>query len=187
MATVSSTTPSPAPKCPPVIDTASISSARSSSASWRKSDSGSFRRSAGVGQRSSSGVRFEIRALGFPSKGQSSRSAAKDEPRQLPQKFRSLVEQIKMHDRLIDQQLRLGAGPLNPKDRHEGGLAGGGVGADRLAGLRRRTLDVEQVVGDLEGEAEIVGIAAQRLARLVRGLGENRPRFAGEGDQRPGL
>ena len=37
IATVSSTTPRPAPRCPPVTDTAEIVSARSSSASWRSS------------------------------------------------------------------------------------------------------------------------------------------------------
>ena len=71
-----------------------------------------------------------------------------------------------MRDRLADQQLGLRARALDPEDRDEGRLAGGGVGADRLAGLGGRALDIEQIVGDLEREPEIVRIAAQRGARL---------------------
>ena len=66
-ATVNSTTPRLSPKCPPVIDTASISSARSSSASCRRSSSRSLRKSAGISTRSSNGVRLEIGRVGFES------------------------------------------------------------------------------------------------------------------------
>ena len=52
-ATVSSTTPSPEPRWPPVTDTASIISARTASATAGSSDSGRPRNAAGFGTRSS--------------------------------------------------------------------------------------------------------------------------------------
>ena len=49
-------------------------------------------------------------------------------------------------------------------------------------------LDVEQVVDDLEGEAEIVGIGRRARARMrLARLAEDRAGRAGEGDQRAGL
>ena len=57
IATVSSTTPRPAPRCPPVTDTAEIVSARNSSATRLSSSHPTFpRRSAGSFTRSSVGV-----------------------------------------------------------------------------------------------------------------------------------
>ena len=113
----------------------------------------------------------------------SSGAAADRKSRRLPQKFRSSLEQIKMRDRLAHQQLGLCPRPLDAEDRDEGGFSGAGVDADRLSGLGRRALDIEEIVGDLKGEPQIMGIAAQRQARLVRRLGENRPGLAGKGDQ----
>jgi len=55
-ATVNSITPSPAPRWPPVTETASITSARSSSARARRFSRGMARRSAGVDTVSSRGV-----------------------------------------------------------------------------------------------------------------------------------
>ena len=108
----------------------------------------------------------------------SSRSAVYDEPCNLSQKFRSLLEQIKMGHRLSTNKPGLGARPLDPEDRDEGGLARGGVGADRLPGLGGRAFDIEQIVGDLEREAEIVRITAQRGAPLAGRLAREsrRPR-----------
>ena len=53
---VSSTTPSPEPRWPPVVPTAEIVSCRSSSASWRSCSGFNFRSSSGVLTVSSSGV-----------------------------------------------------------------------------------------------------------------------------------
>ena len=67
-ATVSSTTPRPAPKCPPVTATALIVSVRSSSATWRSWLSGNFRRSSGVAKASRRGVAESAEAIiGTPS------------------------------------------------------------------------------------------------------------------------
>src|SRR5258708_2402687 len=92
-----------------------------------------------------------------------------------------------MRDRLADQKSRLRAGPLDAQNRDKGGLSRRRVAADRLAGLRRRALDIEEVVGDLEGETEIMSIAAQRESLLGPRLAEDRASLAGEGDEGAGL
>ena len=71
-----------------------------------------------------------------------------------------------MLDRLVDQQCRLLAGALRAEQRDERRLAGAGVLADALAGRGLVARMVDQIVGDLEGEADVAGIAAQRRARL---------------------
>src|ERR1700751_4487590 len=92
----------------------------------------------------------------------------------LSQKFRSLFEQIKLRGRLPDQQLGLRPRTLNPENGHESGLPGCCVSADRFAGLRRRAFDIEQIIGNLEGKSEVVGVAAQRGSDFCGRLGENR-------------
>src|SRR5439155_20452886 len=67
----------------------------------------------------------------------SSRSARYDEPCYLSQKFRPLFEQIKMGNRLVNQQLGLRPRPLGAKNRDKSRLSGGGVSPDRLAGFGR--------------------------------------------------
>ena len=92
-----------------------------------------------------------------------------------------------MVDRLIDQHRRLGPGAIDAEQRDEGRLARRGVFVHRLAGLVRRPLDVEQVVGDLEGEAEVVRITAERRPPVVGDPPHDRTRFEAEADQRAGL
>src|SRR4051794_18220487 len=92
-----------------------------------------------------------------------------------------------MRYRLANQQLRLRSRTIDTKDRYKGCLARRRVGPHRLSGLRRGALDVEKIVGNLEGETQIMGIAAQRHSRLAGRLGENRSGLAGKSDQRAGL
>src|SRR5438067_2479618 len=92
-----------------------------------------------------------------------------------------------MRDGLADEGGGLRTSPLEAKNRNERRLSRRGVAAARLAGLGRRALDVEEVVGDLEGEAEVVGVAAQGKALLAPGLAENGAGLAGEGDEGAGL
>jgi hypothetical protein len=73
----------------------------------------------------------------------SSRSAVYDEPCYLSQKFRPLLEQIKMGNRLVDQQLGLRPRPLGAENRDESRLSGGGIRPDRLAGFGRRAFNVK--------------------------------------------
>src|SRR5215475_9276016 len=101
------------------MDTASISSARNSSASCRRSCSGNRRKSAGISIRSSSGVRLEMGRIDFGSNVRSSGAARDYESRRLTQKFRSLLEQIKVCHRLMDEKLGLFSGARRAEDRHE--------------------------------------------------------------------
>ena len=64
---------------------------------------------------------------------------------------------------------RLTAGALEPVDAHVGDLAHPGVGADGLAEIRLGALHVEDVVDDLEEQAELAGEPPQR--RVDRRLG----------------
>ncbi len=98
-----------------------------------------------------------------------------------------MFEQIKVRYRLVNQQLSLRSGALRPEYRDESGLSGRGVRADGLPSLGRGAFDIKKIVGDLEGEPQIVGIAAQRNSGLTGRLSENRSGLAREGDQRAGL
>src|SRR5471032_2777193 len=92
-----------------------------------------------------------------------------------------------MRDGLADQQSGLRACPLDAQNGDEGRLSRRNVAAHRLAGLGGRALDIKEIVGDLESEAEIVGVATQGEALVVPGLAEDRPGLAGKGDEGAGL
>src|SRR6185312_17476169 len=76
---------------------------------------------------------------------------------------------------------------FNTENRHESCLTRRGILPDRLAGLAGRALDIKEIVGDLEGEPEIMRIAAQRHAQLHRRLAEDGARLAGKRDERAGF
>ena len=59
--------------------------------------------------------------------------------------------------------------------------------AGRLAERSRIALDVEQIVGDLEGFAERAAVIVERLVFVLRGLAEDRAGDAAEAQQRAGL
>ena len=65
-----------------------------------------------------------------------------------------------MVDRLIHQHLCLFAGAGKAEERKEGFLARIAVLAEFLARQFLVALDVENIVGDLEGEADVAGVAA---------------------------
>jgi hypothetical protein len=69
-----------------------------------------------------------------------------------------------MADGLIHQHARLFARPVRAQQGHEGFLALARILAQRLARGFLVALMVEQVVGDLEGQADVAGISAQMLA-----------------------
>ena len=73
-------------------------------------------------------------------------------------------------------------GPLEVGHEHHDGQ----LEAPR-APWRRGALDVEQVVGDLEGLAERFAVIVERLVFLLRGLAEDRAGDAAEAEQRAGL
>src|SRR5690349_8854187 len=67
----------------------------------------------------------------------------------------------KVPHRLVRQRARLRAGGVGAHQRNERRLARAIVLAQRLAGGRLVSFDVEQVVSDLEGEADVARVVAQ--------------------------
>src|SRR3712207_121400 len=78
------------------------------------------------------------------------------------------TEALEMLDRLADKHVGLLAGPVAAQEGYEGLLARLAVLAHALAGLRLLALDVQEIVGDLEREADIAGVAAKAGAGLRR-------------------
>src|SRR3954462_2453172 len=91
---------------------------------------------------------------------------------------------IEILERLGDEQLRLSAGALPAEQGDEGLFAARPVLADLLASLGLLSLLVEEIVGDLEGEADVAGIAPQPRAALRRNPADDRSGFEAEADQR---
>ena len=81
-----------------------------------------------------------------------------------PQGIRLGIETIEMCNRLIGQHICLFARPLDAQQGDEGRLAGAGILAHRLAHRSRIAFGVKQIVGDLEGQTDIMGIGLKRLA-----------------------
>src|SRR6185295_17040621 len=59
--------------------------------------------------------------------------------------------------------------------------------AGRLPERLQRALDVEDVVDDLEGEADAVSVRAERRQLRLGGAGQERARAQGSSDERRGL
>ena len=171
-----------------MTETAEIVSWRSSSASWRSWSAFSRRMSAGMSTVSRSGVVLcpVMESLILPRSALHarrattnfaaclSRSAASPNGSRCAAACRassSAWARARSMPR-IDTKVALPAAASLP-----GVLPSSGGGA----------LDVEQVVDDLEGEAEIVGIGRQRRAHGLARLAQDRAGRAGEGDQRAGL
>src|SRR5690348_18363815 len=92
-----------------------------------------------------------------------------------------------MLDRLIDEEARLLPCAFLAEQRDERRLARIGVAPGRLAGSRLAPAMVDQVVGDLEGKADIACIAAVRGAPLRRHSNHNARGLDRIFDQCPGL
>ena len=73
------------------------------------------------------------------------------------------------------------------EQRGVGRLAGVCVLACRLADLLLRTLDVEDVVNDLESQAEVRRIPVDGIGVRVRRAAHERPGYCGGADERTGL
>ena len=74
------------------------------------------------------------------------------------------------------------------RDQHrQRGHALAEVGAGRLAGLLGLRGDVEDVVGELEGDADLLAVLRERLDDVSRRPGEHRAVAGGGRDQRAGL
>ncbi len=88
-----------------------------------------------------------------------------------------------MLDRLFHEQARLAAGAFYSEHSDEGDLALIIVLAKLLADPAFVAAMVEQIVRDLEGEAEAMGIAAKARPRLGGRLSHDRPGFDAPADQ----
>ncbi len=66
---------------------------------------------------------------------------------------------IKMTGGTIRKPLRFGPRAGDAQQRDEGCLAGRRVNADRLADGVGRAFHIEEIVGNLEGQADIPGVA----------------------------
>src|SRR5262249_6607463 len=78
-------------------------------------------------------------------------------------------------------------GAVDAKLRDGGGLAQRRILAGLFAKSGGIALDVEQVVGDLEGFAQRAAVIVERLMLLLRGLAEDRARDTAIAQQRAGL
>src|SRR5579863_2728885 len=95
-----------------------------------------------------------------------------------------------------DRQRRIGArqqiantlfGPIDPKLSDKSGFAERRVLTGLLTERGGVALDVEQVVGDLEGFAERAAVIVERLIFAGRRLAEDRARDTAKAQQRAGL
>ena len=92
-----------------------------------------------------------------------------------------------MLHRLDGQHFGLHPGLLHPQDRDEGRLARRRVLAHGLPDDGFLALGVQEVVDDLEGESEVVGVGPKRMAHGLRRLVHDGAGLAGKGDQLAGL
>src|SRR5450759_3069387 len=122
-----------------------------------------------------------IRAQSSISNLQSSIHSFADEPgevRETPPRARKRARDL---DRLLDLLLEHRARTLDAPDRRKRDLAGGRVLARRFAERGGVGLDVQQVVLDLEGEADGAPVRVEALEVLVAGEGEE----AADGERGP--
>lgn len=101
--------------------------------------------------------------------------------RNLPQQVSLAAEVAQMGYGLIDERARLQFGTLDSKHGQEGCLALTGILAECLARNLLTALDIENIVGDLEGEADVTRITAQRCPAF----GGSRPMIAPASMQNP--
>src|SRR5690349_18271546 len=173
---VSSTTPRPAPICPPVREQTSTMRSRSSSASVRSSSRDSERRSAGESIRSRSDM-----ATG------NLRGALDREAGNELERWGQQPDSRQCGAALLHQGLRAVPCPGHPQKGRICALAKGDVAAGRLSKLIGGRGDVEDVVGDLEGESDGRTIGGQRGDAFVGGRGGAAAQRGGGRDQRTRL
>src|SRR5437868_6377072 len=105
------------------------------------------------------------------------------EARDRAEQVRIVAEAVQVRNGLLDQQVSLPPRPLRAEQRDERLLARGLVLADALAGFLLEPLMIDQVVGDLEGQADVAGIAPEPGAALGRRPAHDRPGLDAPADQ----
>ena len=88
---------------------------------------------------------------------------------------------------LVDEHMRLGASAIGSEQRDEARFARFCILAEPLACLRLAAIGVEQIVRDLEREAEALPVSAQTHAIGRARIGQGRARFDAPPDQRARL
>src|SRR5262249_46764075 len=88
---------------------------------------------------------------------------------------------------LRNQFLEARSRSVGSKRAHQCRLAGSGILAGGFTERLGVALDIEQIVGNLEGLANRHAIAINTVERCSVSLSENRPGAAGKADQRPGF
>jgi len=114
-------------------------------------------------------------------------TALDDEAGDIPHQVGRLAKGIEVAAGLFGQQIGLRPGAVEPKQGNESSFTGVGVLLDLLADQGGIALDIEDIVGDLEGEAEVVGVITQGEVEFAMGLAQHRARLTGEGEQSAGL
>ena len=110
-----------------------------------------------------------------------------DEPREIGQDSPLAWQVTRGFDRLVDFFAQHSAGAVDTPDGGERRLAGGRVLARGLAERRGVRLEVEEVVLDLEGQADRAAIGVQAREILVFGEGEEAADGEGGADQAAGF
>lgn len=114
-------------------------------------------------------------------------AAVGDEAGGLVENICASAKWLKQHCSVCDQPGQPGFCPGLATQRHQCALAARCVLAGRLAhrlGVRRQ---VQQVIGQLEGEADGLAIVAHQLPVTGTAAGDDGASFAGKADQRAGL
>ena len=75
----------------------------------------------------------------------------------------------------VDQLIGFGPGAFQPVQVDKGGLAGMGIFLGLLAECFGGRFDIENVVGNLERQADLVGLSAQHLAVVTIDTGKQCP------------
>src|SRR3546814_6630763 len=86
--------------------------------------------------------------------------------------------------RLVDQHLRLLRRSIYAEQGNEGRLARLVVLAQRPAGARAVAIDIQQVIGNLKGKAQVACIAAQGRAAFRRYSAHDCARFQAKAEDR---
>lgn len=93
------------------------------------------------------------------------------------------IKQIKVLNGLICEHSGLFARPFRSQNCGKSGLTLGAVFPSCFAKGRTVAFLIQQIVDNLVGKPQIMGIGMQRMMRIFGRFAQNRARFAGKGDQ----
>ena len=97
------------------------------------------------------------------------------------------AEGIQVGAGLAGQEVEPGAGVIGPQQGDEVRLAARGVLACRLADHPHFALEIQEVIDDLVGEAQVMGEGQQGVTLRLAGMGHHERQLEGGRDQGPGL